>query len=66
MCYACGCNRPYDTMGDPKNVTEPVFEEAGQTEALERAGKVTAKRNMLRLLQMELERGELEQPQQQY
>jgi hypothetical protein len=53
-------------MGDPKNETENVFEEAGQTEAIKHAGKVTAKRNMLRLLQLELERGELEQPQQQY
>jgi hypothetical protein len=66
MCYTCGCNRPYDEMGDPKNVTERVFEEAGQTEAIGRAGKVEAKRHMLRLLQMELERAELEKPKEQY
>jgi hypothetical protein len=66
MCYTCGCNRPYDDMGDPKNITEQFFEEAGQTEAIGKAGKVAAKRHMLHLLQAELERGELETPQQQY
>jgi hypothetical protein len=54
-------------MGDPdNNVTEQFFERAGQTEAIGKAGKVVAKRHMLRLLQMELEREELETPQQQY
>jgi hypothetical protein len=66
MCYTCGCNRPYDEMGDPANITEQAFEAAGRTEAIGRAGKVEAKRHMLRLLQLELERDELEHPQVQY
>ena len=66
MCYTCGCNRPYDNMGDPTNVTESDFEAAGQTEAIAKAGKVEAKRHMLQLLQMEVERGELEKPKEQY
>ena len=66
MCYTCGCNRPYDTMGDPSNVTESDFEAAGQTEAIGKAGTVEAKRHMLRLLQLELERDELKKPKEQY
>ena len=34
MCYTCGCRRPYDTMGDAKNIVEKFFEEAGQTRQL--------------------------------
>ena len=66
MCYTCGCNRPYDTMGDPSNITERDFEAAGQTEAIGKAGTVEAKRHMLRLLEMELDRAELEKPKEQY
>jgi hypothetical protein len=66
MCYTCGCNRPYDDMGDARNVTEEAFEAAGQTAAIGQAGKVEAKRHMLRLLQLELERDELEKPKEQY
>jgi hypothetical protein len=66
MCHTCGCNRPFDDMGDPTNVTESYFEAAGQTEAIGKAGKVEAKRHMLRLLQMEVENDELEKPKEQY
>jgi hypothetical protein len=66
MCYTCGCKRPYGDMSDAKNVTEQVFAEAGQTEAIGHAGTVEAKRHMLQLLQAELERDELEHPQEQY
>jgi hypothetical protein len=53
-------------MGDARNITEKEFVAAGQTEAIRQAGTVEAKRHMLRLLQMELERGELEKPKEQY
>jgi hypothetical protein len=66
MCYTCGCKRPNDDMGDSRNVTEQAFEAAGQTEAIGHAGKVEAKRHMLGLLQLELERDELEKPKEQY
>ena len=66
MCYTCGCKRPYDEMGDPKNITESYFEEAGQTVAIGKAGTVEAKRHMLELLQLELERTELDKPKEQY
>jgi hypothetical protein len=53
-------------MGDPKNIVEKFFEEAGQTEAIDKAGVVQAKKNMLELLQAELEANELEKPERQY
>jgi hypothetical protein len=30
MCYNCGCGRPGDDMGDPKNITDKTFEEAAK------------------------------------
>ena len=66
MCYTCGCRMPYATMGDPKNIMEKFFEEAGQTDAIDKAGVVQAKRNMMELLQAELDEEELEKPKEQY
>jgi hypothetical protein len=66
MCYTCGCRRPYDTMGDAKNIVEKFFEEAGQTAAIGKAGVTQAKKNMMELLQAELEKQELEKPKEQY
>ncbi len=66
MCYTCGCKRPYDEMGDPKNVTEEVFKQAGETDAIGKEGVLAAKRNMLELLKEELEKNELEKPKEQY
>ncbi len=66
MCYTCGCKRPNDPMGDPKNIVETFFEEAGQTEAIGKAGVVQAKKNMIELLQAELDAHELEKPRKQY
>ena len=66
MCYTCGCNRPYDTMGDSNNIIERDFEAAGQTDAIKKTGTAEAKRHMLRLLQMELDRAELYKPKEQY
>ncbi len=31
MCYNCGCQRPDDDMGDPKNITNSTFEEAARS-----------------------------------
>ena len=53
-------------MGDPKNITEKNFEEAGQTDAIGKQGKITAKKNMTALLQKEVEKDELEEPRDQY
>jgi len=53
-------------MGDARNMVEKFFEEAGQTEAIGKAGVLEAKKHMLELLQEELEQHELEQPKQQY
>jgi hypothetical protein len=66
MCYTCGCRKPYDPMGDPKNIVEKFFEEAGQTEAIGKAGVAQAKKNMMELLQAELDAKELEKPKKQY
>ena len=43
-----------------------VFEEAGQTAAIGKAGVMQAKKNMMELLQAELEKQELEKPKEQY
>jgi hypothetical protein len=66
MCYTCGCRRPYDTMRDPRNMVEKFFEEAGQTEAIGKAGVLQTKKHMLELLLAELEQQELEKPKEQY
>ncbi len=66
MCYTCGCRKPYDTMGDAKNIVEKFFAEAGQTDAIGKAGVVQAKKNMMELLQAELDAQELEKPKEQY
>lgn len=48
MCYNCGCQKPTDDMGDPKNITDKTFEEAARA-----AGQSPeeAKKNALELLQ---------------
>jgi len=52
-------------MGDPKNIEEKFFEEAGQTAAIGKAGVMQAKKHMMELLQAELEKQELEKPKEQ-
>ena len=49
-------------MGDARNIVEKFFEEAGQTDAIGKAGVLEAKKHMLELLQAELEKQELEKP----
>ncbi|GEM_PF-3605029 len=53
-------------MGHEDNVTEVDFEKAGQTDAIEKEGKLKAKKNMIALLQKEVEKEELEKPKEQY
>jgi hypothetical protein len=53
-------------MGDQRNIVEKFFEGAGETDAIGKAGVSQAKRNMLELLQVELEKQELEKPKEQY
>jgi hypothetical protein len=30
MCYNCGCGKPDNDMGNPKNITNKTFEEAAK------------------------------------
>jgi hypothetical protein len=53
-------------MGDSRHIVEKFFEEAGQTDAIGKAGVLQAKQHMLELLQAELDQQELEKPKQQY
>ncbi len=66
MCYTCGCKLPYEDHGDPNNVVEDDLKAAGQTETIEKAGVTAAKNNMLELLQLQQQRGELAQPKHDY
>ena len=66
MCYTCGCKLPYEDHGDPRNVVETAFSEAGKTKQVDSGGAAAAKRNMLELLQVEERAGELAQPRKSY
>lgn len=66
MCYTCGCNRPYDDMGDENNITEKDFQAASTTQAGKNEGIAEAKRHMYELLQKELQNDEMDRPQEQY
>ena len=47
MCYNCGCSKPDDDMGNPKNITDKTFEEAAKAS---RQSPKDAKKNTLELL----------------
>jgi hypothetical protein len=66
MCYTCGCKLPYEDHGDPDNLVEDVLKKAGQTETLKRAGVEQAKKNMLELIEMQRNRGDLASPKKDY
>jgi hypothetical protein len=66
MCYTCGCKLPYEDHGDPSNLVEEHLTKAGQTETIKRAGTAQAKENMMELIQIQKEAGDLEQPKQDY
>jgi hypothetical protein len=66
MCYTCGCKLPYEDHGDPANIVEDDLKKAGQTETIEKAGVKTAKENLLELIELQAEAGNLERPNQDY
>ena len=66
MCYTCGCKLPFEDHGDPRNVVESAFAEAGGTKEIDSAGALKAKQNMLELLQEEQRAGELPEPRKSY
>ena len=51
MCYNCGCQMPDNDMGNPKNITNKTFEEAGKASG---QNSEQAKKNVLELLQKTL------------
>lgn len=53
MCYNCGCGKPGDDMGNPKNITDKTFEEAAKAS---RKSPEEVKRNTLELLQAVLKK----------
>lgn len=66
MCYTCGCKLPYEDHGDPTNLIEEHLKKAGLTDTIKRAGTLQAKENMLELLQLEKEAGDLDKPKDDY
>lgn len=66
MCYTCGCKMPYEDHGDAANIVEDALEASGKTKAIDNAGVATAKENMLELIRLEQDAGELAAPKQQY
>jgi hypothetical protein len=66
MCYTCGCKLPYEDHGDPANIVEDDLKRAGQTDTIEKAGVKTAKENLLELIELQAEAGNLERPSQDY
>lgn len=66
MCYTCGCKLPYEDHGDPSNIVEEDLKKAGDTDTIQHAGTARAKENLLELIEMQKERGELASPQQDY
>jgi hypothetical protein len=66
MCYTCGCKLPYEDHGDPANIVEAHLEAAGATETIGNAGVATAKENLLELIRLQQDGGELDHPKQRY
>jgi hypothetical protein len=66
MCYTCGCKLPYEDHGDPANIVESDLTSAGETEAIDSAGVVPAKENLMELLRLQQEASELASPKADY
>ena len=66
MCYTCGCKLPYEDHGDSDNIVEDDLKAAGQTETIKKAGVKAAKENMLELIQLQKDQGDLERPKKDY
>jgi hypothetical protein len=57
---------PYEDHGDPRNIVENALIEAGKTKEIKNAGRATAKRNMLELIEAQQKAGELDEPRESY
>lgn len=66
MCYTCGCKLPYEAHGDENNIIEDHIKKAGQTDTIRKAGVKAAKENMLELIRLQQEAGDLGQPKKDY
>lgn len=66
MCYTCGCKLPYEDHGDAANLIEDDLKRAGQTDTIEHAGVSKAKENMLELIRLQEQEGNLDRPRQDY
>lgn len=66
MCYTCGCKLPYERHGDSGNVVEDDLKAAGQTETIKHAGVEQAKKNMLELIELQKNKGNLANPKKDY
>jgi hypothetical protein len=66
VCYTCGCKLPYEDHGDPDNIVEDHLKKAGQTETIKKAGVQAAKENLMELLELQKNQGDLAQPKQDY
>jgi len=53
VCYNCGCGKPDDDMGDPKNITDKTFEEAAKAS---KQSPKEAKKKTLELLKIILKK----------
>lgn len=66
MCYTCGCKLPYEDHGDPNNIVEDDLRKAGDTDTIKHAGVAQAKENLLELIEIQKDRGELANPKKDY
>jgi hypothetical protein len=66
MCYTCGCKLPYEDHGDPANIVEDDLKKSGQTDTIKHAGVAQAKKNLLELIEIQQQRGDLVEPRKDY
>jgi len=66
MCYTCGCKLPYEAHGNPDNIIEDDLKKAGQTDTIKQAGVEQAKKNLLELIELQKNRGDLADPKKDY
>jgi hypothetical protein len=57
---------PYEDHGDPANIVEDDLKRAGQTSTIKWAGVRTAKENLLELIQLQRDEGDLQRPKKDY
>ncbi len=66
MCYTCGCKLPYEAHDDADNIVEDDLKKSGQTDTIKHAGVEQAKKNMMELLELQKNRGDLQNPKKDY